>query len=47
MEINIKDEIIILDEAHNIEDFSREAASYTVSSKQLTSAIADLDQLCE
>lgn len=45
MNINLKDQIIILDEAHNIEDCSRDAASNTLKELDLINAIADLDHL--
>ena len=42
MEINLKDQIVILDEAHNIEDSTREAASFSISQKQLKDANDDV-----
>ncbi|XP_033112136.1 Fanconi anemia group J protein homolog [Anneissia japonica] len=45
MDIVLKDQIVILDEAHNIEDSSREAASLTVTTEQFTESIAELDKL--
>ena len=47
MEIYLKDQIVILDEAHNIEDSSREAASQTVSQQELKDAIDDLNKMIE
>ena len=35
MAINIKDNIIVIDEAHNIEDTAREAGSYEVTNERL------------
>jgi fanconi anemia group J protein len=43
MEISLKGQIVILDEAHNIEDSSREAASFSVTQAQLLEAMKDLD----
>lgn len=45
MEINLSDQVVILDEAHNIEDSSREAASWSVSIHNLDEAMSDLDSL--
>ena len=45
MEIVLTSQIVILDEAHNIEDSSREAASFSVSQTQLLDAMHDLDTL--
>lgn len=47
MEIDLKDQVVILDEAHNIEDSAREAASLTVTSEQLQDATDELDKLCK
>ncbi|XP_075760829.1 Fanconi anemia group J protein [Pelodiscus sinensis] len=45
MEINLKDQIVILDEAHNIEDCARESASYSVTETQLRFAREELDMM--
>ncbi|KAJ8312439.1 hypothetical protein KUTeg_009812 [Tegillarca granosa] len=45
MEIELKDQIIILDEAHNIEDSAREAASGSLKMDQLNVAIKELDEM--
>ncbi|XP_067685021.1 Fanconi anemia group J protein homolog [Haliotis asinina] len=42
MEINLKDQIIILDEAHNIEDSSREAGSQSLKQELIQKAITEL-----
>ncbi|XP_071093309.1 Fanconi anemia group J protein homolog [Haliotis cracherodii] len=42
MEINLKDQIIILDEAHNIEDSSREAGSQSLRQELIQKAITEL-----
>lgn len=47
MEINLKGQIVILDEAHNIEDSARDAAGGSITTEQITSAIQNLQQLCE
>ncbi|KAL9826231.1 Fanconi anemia group J protein isoform 2-T3 [Geothlypis trichas] len=43
MDINLKDQVVILDEAHNIEDCARESVSYGVSESQLRAARDELD----
>ncbi|XP_072503009.1 Fanconi anemia group J protein isoform X1 [Notamacropus eugenii] len=43
MDINLKEQIIILDEAHNIEDCARDSASYSVTEIQLRFARDELD----
>ena len=45
MMINLKDQIVILDEAHNIEDSSREAGSVQLTSIQLEETQKDLEDL--
>ncbi|KAM6403059.1 Fanconi anemia group J protein [Rhynochetos jubatus] len=43
MEINLKGQVVILDEAHNIEDCARESMSYSVTESQLRAAREELD----
>lgn len=45
MDISLKGQIVVLDEAHNIEDCAREAASYTVTQAQLLFAREELDSM--
>ncbi|XP_067328247.1 Fanconi anemia group J protein [Anolis sagrei] len=45
MEINLKDQVVILDEAHNIEDCARESASFSVTEAQLQMAREELDAM--
>ena len=47
VDINLSGNVVILDEAHNIEDSSREAASFTVSSESLSDAVDDLINISE
>ena len=47
MMINIKGHIIILDEAHNIEDSAREAASQSIGQDSILKGIKDIDDLSE
>ena len=47
MKINLRHQIVILDEAHNMEDCCREAASWSVTTQQLEEAIADIDFFCK
>ncbi|XP_042298181.1 Fanconi anemia group J protein [Sceloporus undulatus] len=45
MEIDLKNQVVILDEAHNIEDCARESASYSVTEAQLQLAREELDTM--
>uniref|UniRef100_A0A4W3K6Q2 DNA 5'-3' helicase n=1 Tax=Callorhinchus milii TaxID=7868 RepID=A0A4W3K6Q2_CALMI len=45
MEIQLKDQIVILDEAHNIENCAQESSSFTVSQNQLLFAREELDSM--
>ncbi|XP_028400578.1 Fanconi anemia group J protein homolog isoform X2 [Dendronephthya gigantea] len=45
MDITLLDQVVILDEAHNIEDVCREAATWSVSTQNLDEAMLDLDFL--
>jgi len=47
MEISLTNQIVILDEAHNIEDSSRDASSFSVTQSQLLDAMHDLDTVGE
>ena len=47
LDIDLQDAVLIFDEAHNIEDFSRSAASTSISKKTLTLAVAQLKTLAE
>ena len=45
MDISLKDQIVVLDEAHNVEDSARDAASLTLTAVELQNALDDLDRL--
>ena len=45
MEISLKNNIVILDEAHNIEDSARGAASYDISQAAIREAMTDLETM--
>ncbi|KAM7067532.1 Fanconi anemia group J protein isoform 1-T1 [Molossus nigricans] len=45
MDINLKEQVVILDEAHNIEDCARESASYSLTEVQLRFARDELDSM--
>lgn len=45
MEIDLADQIVVLDEGHNVEDSARDAASFTITAIQLTDAMYDLDKM--
>ena len=46
MLVNLEGQILVLDEAHNMEDASREAASIDVTNLQLTDVREELIGLC-
>ncbi|XP_057571236.1 Fanconi anemia group J protein isoform X1 [Hippopotamus amphibius kiboko] len=45
MDINLKEQVVILDEAHNIEDCARESASCSITEVQLRFARDELDSM--
>ena len=47
MEISIKNQVIILDEAHNIEDSAREGASFTMTQEEIIDSMRDLEKMAE
>ena len=47
MLIELSGQVVILDEAHNMEDASREAASQTITSLQLEEIISELNDICQ
>ena len=47
MQLSVNEQIIIFDEAHNIEDSSRDAASVLITKFQLEQAIADLNKVLD
>lgn len=44
MDISLKNHVVVLDEAHNIEDSSREAASCTITQMEMREARHHLEQ---
>lgn len=47
MQIYLKGNIVILDEAHNIEDSAREAASQSLTQDSIVKAIKDIELLSQ
>ena len=47
MGIDLEGQIVVLDEAHNIEDFSRDAASFSVSIEELQVASDEMSKMGE
>lgn len=47
MKINIEKHIILLDEAHNIEDVCRDACSFEINEVELTAELVSLNSLSE
>ena len=45
MEISVKNQIIILDEAHNIEDSAREGASFQMTQEEIIDSMNDLEKI--
>ena len=45
MEINLKDQIVIVDEAHNIEDSAREGASDLFTDEQLDKTYNEIHEM--
>ena len=45
--IDINQHVIIFDEAHNMEDSARSAASLTLTSLQVKDALEDIEEICE
>ena len=45
MKIDLKGQVVVLDEAHNIENCAREAASYNFDSKTVTDAMNDCEKM--
>eukprot|EP00058_Branchiostoma_floridae_P013432 XP_002598920.1 hypothetical protein BRAFLDRAFT_79851 [Branchiostoma floridae] len=45
MQISLKNHVIVLDEAHNIEDSAREAASFSMTEDQLDNCMSELENL--
>lgn len=47
MEISLKDQVVILDEAHNMEDTSRDSAGEKIGDDALEKAVNELDEMSE
>ena len=47
MLIDIANKVIILDEAHNMEDCARESASLTINSNELMEVVDEIEGICE
>lgn len=45
MSINLKDQIVIVDEAHNIEDACRESTTFFISKFQLEAGVKELKEI--
>ena len=46
MDLHLEDQVVILDEGHNVEDTSRESASYTVTMLQLQQVVDEVQDIC-
>lgn len=47
MLIEIRDQVVILDEAHNMEDSAKEAASLSVTCLNITDAVDEMEKIIE
>lgn len=47
MLIDVTHKVIIFDEAHNMEDCAREAASLTITSEELDEVVKEIEEICE
>ena len=47
MLMDVAGQVIILDEAHNMEDSAREAASASVTSRELEEILEEMEGLCK
>lgn len=47
MMIDLENKVIIVDEAHNIEDNARDAASLTINSDELTEVTNEIQEICK
>lgn len=45
MEISLKDQVVILDEAHNMEDTSRDSAGEKIGDDALEKAVNELEEM--
>ena len=46
MDLHLEDQVVILDEGHNIEDTARDSASYTVTMLQLQQVVEEVQEIC-
>ncbi|KAJ2940175.1 hypothetical protein O0L34_g11739 [Tuta absoluta] len=46
MNISLEDNIVIIDEAHNIEDICRDAATFTITQENIQACILELETCC-
>ena len=46
MLIDVENKVIILDEAHNMEDSAREAASLSLTQVQISAILEEMTELC-
>src|SRR5690606_5098775 len=47
LEINLKNSILIIDEAHNLDSVSSESCSFDISTYELTSAVTEINELLD
>lgn len=46
MDLHVENNVIILDEGHNVEDTARESSSLSVTLIQLEEVVEEMDKMC-
>lgn len=46
MDLHLEDQVIILDEGHNIEDTARDSTSLSVTLIQLEEVVDEMEKMC-
>ena len=46
MMVELSEQVVILDEAHNMEDSAREAASVSITCVQITDVVDEVEEIC-
>ena len=46
MDLHLEDNVVILDEGHNVEDTARESSSLSVTMIQLQEVVEEMDKMC-
>ena len=46
LDLHLENQVVILDEGHNVEDTARDGASYTVTMLQLQQVVDEVQEIC-